>query len=209
MKTILLIISFAAPGMGMELVRRDLWLGFEALPTDFDFTLTTPSGDVTGSDSFDRTVGVRLGGRWSFSSPGAAGAWVAGADLRFADAIYANDGTYRTTGVGLSFGYDYALGRRWTAYGEPVVELGWAKLDFPSSTAAPAVSADGRHILYGVRGGVLFALSPRWLLDGSVGYVAIESDTEADDNSYLIEQRGFVLGLGIVWRLSGAPARLE
>ena len=209
MKSILLVITCATPALGMELVRRDLWIGLEALPTDFDFTLTTPSGDISGSDSFDRSVGIRLGGRWSFSVPGASGAWVAGADLRYGDATYASDGSYRTTGVGLSFGYDQALSRRWAVYGEPLLELGWAKLDFPSSIAAPAVSADGRHVLYGVRAGVLFAVSPRWLLDGSAGYVAIESDTDADDNSYLIEQRGLVIGLGLVWRLSGAPARLE
>lgn len=209
MKSFLLVVTCAAPALGMELVRRDLWIGLEALPADFDFTLTTPSGDISGSDSFDRSVGIRLGGRWSFSAPGASGAWVAGADLRYGDATYANDGSYRTTGVGLSFGYDQALSRRWAVYGEPLLELGWAKLDFPSSIAAPAVSADGRHVLYGVRAGVLFAVSPRWLLDGSAGYVAIESDTNADDNSYLIEQRGFVIGLGLVWRLSGAPARLE
>lgn len=209
MRPILLVLALATNAMGMELVRRDVWFGIEALPTDFDFTLATPTGDLSGSDAFDRAIGIRLGGRWSFSSPGAAGAWVTGADVRLADATYGSDSTYRTTGLGLSVGYDRTFGRRWTGYGEVVAELGWAELEFPASFAAPAVSASGRHTLYGLRTGALFALSPRWLLDGNVGYVAIESDTDADGNAFTIDQRGFVIGVGLVWRWSGAPARLE
>lgn len=198
-----------APCGGMELVRRDLGLALEALPADFDYRLTTPTGERTGSDGFDHALGLRLGGRWSFSSPGAAGAAVAGADLRLGDAVYAGSGTYRTVGLGISLGYAHTLGRRWTLSGEPLAELGWATLDLDATAAAPAIAADGTHLLVGARVGALYALSRRWLVDASVGYADIVSDTEAGDRSFRLEQRGLMIGLGVIWRFSAAPARLE
>lgn len=209
MRSLLLVCSCVIPCAGVELVRRDLGLALEALPVAFDYTLSTPSGDISGSDEFERALGLRLGGRWSFSSPGAKGVAVAGLDLRLGDAVYADNGTYRTAGVGVSLGYARTIGRRWTLYIEPLVEFGWATLDFDATTAAPAISADGTHLVYGARLGGLYALSPRWLIDAQFGWVEIVSDTDADHGSFQLDQSGLMAGLGVVWRFSAAPARLE
>ena len=209
MRSLLLVCSCVIPCAGVELVRRDFGLALEALPVAFDYTLSTPGGDISGSDEFERALGLRLGGRWSFSSPGATGAAMAGLDLRLGDAVYADNGSYRTAGVGLSLGYARNLGRRWTLYIEPLVEFGWATLDFDATTAAPAISADGTHLVYGARLGGLYALSPRWLIDAQFGWVDIVSDTDADRGSFELDQSGLMAGLGVVWRFSAAPARLE
>lgn len=206
---VIILVAAAIGAPAMELVRRDAVLAIEVLPADFDYRLEAPGGEISGSDEFDRSLGARLGGRWSFSRPGARGALVAGLDLRLGNATYGDHGTYRTVGAGLSLGYAYSLGRRWTMYAEPVVELGWASLDFAASASAPAFSADGRHSLYGVRAGAIYALSPRWLIDASLGYVSIASDTSADELDFTIDQHGFSASLGLVWRFSAAPARLE
>lgn len=206
---VILLVSVAIAVPAVELVRRDVLFAIEVLPTDFDYSLEAPGGTESGSDEFDRSLGARFGGRWSFSRPGARGALVAGLDLRLGNSIYGDNGTYRTIGAGLSLGYAYSLSRRWAAYAEPVVEFGWATLDFEASSSAPAFSADGRHLLYGVRAGGIYALSSRWLIDASLGYVSIASDTSADELDFTIDQDGLAVSLGIIWRFSAAPARLE
>jgi hypothetical protein len=204
-----LLAACAATAPALEVVRRDVVLAVEALPTDFDFTLDGPSGSTSGSDAFDTVLGLRLGGRWAWSQPGAAGALQLGIDGRLADAQYGPGGTYRTLGLGLSAGYAHVLSRDWTVFAEAIGEYGRASLDLDANATRAAVSADGSHLMYGLRAGALYALSRRWLLSGDLGYVRITSDTTSGDRDFTLEQSGLVIGIGVVWRFSDAPARLE
>lgn len=197
----------AAPAL--EVVRRDLVLALEALPTDFDYTLDSPLGSDSGSDAFDTVLGLRLGGRWAWSRPGAPGAIQLGADLRVADGDYGGGGVYRTLGVGLSAGYAHVLSRQWTVFGEAIGEYGWATLDLDANGSRESISADGNHLMYGLRAGALFSLSRHWLLTADLGYASIASEVSTGDRDFTIEQAGLVIGLGVAWRFSDAPARLE
>lgn len=209
MRTVLLCCVAVAPCVALEVVRRDLALALEALPVAFDYTLTTPGGTLAGDDEFDQALGVRLGGRWSLGAPGAVGAWVLGADARLGEADYDN-GTYRTLGLGLSAGYGWRFARRWQAYAEPALEIGWATLDLDASDAAPAIAADGTHLMWGLRSGVLYGLTDHWQVQAEIGWVDIASDLDASGGrSFTLDQQGVTFALGVVYRISSAPAKLE
>ncbi len=205
----LIALALAASVPGAELVRRDLVTTIGTMAADFDYEVTsTPPS--SGSDSFDTAAALRVGGRWSWQSPGAAGAPVLGADLRLGYATYQSYGDYRLIGLAPAAGYGYAFSQRWSATGEAFFEYGVASLDLDDNAGFAAISASGRYFGYGLRLGGLYALSRRWSVGAEVGYEWISAELDAAGGRGIdIDQAGLTAGLTAVYRWSFAPGRLE
>ncbi len=199
----------ALPGAEAELVTRDLFVSFDTQPTDFSFTVDGPVGSRSGDDAFSSGLGLSLGGRWSLSSAGSNLGLVLGGDLDVTSYQYERSAENMTFGARLIIGGGWALSDRWELLLEPTVELGHAAFDFPATDSYPAYDTSGLLFGYGLRLGAIHRFNARWAVMGAVGWKRIENDLSGDGIDLTITQEGLSLSLGLLYRLSAAPARVE
>lgn len=192
-----------------ELVNRDLFISFDSQPTDFSFTAENEIGTRRGDDAFDSGLGVSVGGRWSFTRPGASLGLVIGGDLDVTSYRYENSAENFTFGARLIVGGGWAIDDHWELLLEPTVEYGFATFDFPATRSYSAYEADGTLFGYGLRLNTIYRFNDRWAVMGAIGWKYIDNDLSGDGIDLTIEQEGVSLSLGLLYRLSAAPARVE
>lgn len=203
------VVASGLPAADAELVTRDLFVSFDAQPTDFHFTADSEVGSSSGDDSFDSGFGVSVGGRWSFTRPGASLGLVVGGDLDVTSYQYENSAENLTFGARLIIGAGWAITDRWELLLEPTIEYGFGTFDFPATQSYSAYSADGTLFGYGLRLNAIHRFTDRWAVMGAIGWKRIDNDLSGDGIDLTLEQEGVSFSIGLLYRLSAAPARVE
>lgn len=204
---LLLVAVSALPAA--ELAVRDLRLGLVSRPGDFDYTVSSSTAEVSGTDAFDAGLSAEAGLRWSFSRTGDSIGLVGGADLAIDTLEYAS-GDGMATGWGrVAGGVGWALTDRFTVTGEALVGAGWSVLSLPATAIAPAIDASGLAIAYEARVGAVWQATRGVGLGGFAGWLVSEHEVEDGDLTITLEQSGWYVGLQAVWRLDDAPPPLE
>lgn len=192
-----------------ELVTRDLFVSFDSQPTDFAFTAKSDVGTSSGDDAFDSGLGISLGGRWSFTQPGSSLGLVVGGDLDVTSYQYENSAENLTFGGRLIIGAGWAITDRWELLVEPTIEYGFGTFDFPATQSYAAYQADGTYLGYGLRLNAIHRFSDRWAVMGAIGWKRIDNDLSGDGIDLTLEQEGMSFSIGLLYRLSAAPTRVE
>ena len=192
-----------------ELVVRDLNLSLSVLPTAFDYTLTSPTVSRSGSDAFASGTELAFGGRYALARPGDALGLVVGAEV-FSDTwTYGSSGYLFAGGLRVSAGLGWAITDNWTLLAEPGVRYGVSSFSSPSSATGPAYTASGSFSGYDGRVAVLWQVANGLLIDAHGGWLSASHDQSGDNIKQTIDQSGLYVGLGVVWRWSTAPTRIE
>jgi hypothetical protein len=193
-----------------EFVMRDAEVSALVLPTTFDFTLDTPSFSRSGTDHFHAGTELDAGGRYSLSRGGDPFGVVIGLDATTQAFSYDSEDFLFAYGVRGSLGGGYAINDDWSMTGEVGFTYGKTRLTLPGSSAAPAFSADGNYHSIDLRLVALYTITRRILASAQFGYaVTTHALTTDAGDSLTLKQRGLFIGLGVSWRLSTAPVRLE
>lgn len=192
-----------------ELVTRDVFISLDSQPTDFSFTTDGPVGSRSGDDAFDSGLGVSLGGRWSFTPSGSSIGLVIGGDVDVTPYTYENSAQNLALGARLIVGGGWAITDRWELLLEPTLEFGYATFSFPQNQAYDDFTADGTFFGYGARVNLIHRFSDQWAVMGAVGWKHIENDLSGDGLDLTIEQEGLTFSIGVLYRLSAAPTRVE
>ena len=192
-----------------ELVTRDLFVSFDSQPTEFAFTADSEIGTRSGDDAFDSGLGISVGGRWSFTPPGSSLGLVVGGDLDVTSYRYENSAENLTFGARLIVGAGWAITDHWELLVEPTIEYGIATFEFPATQAYAAYEADGTLFGYGLRLNAIHRFTERWAVMGAIGWKRIDNDLSGDGIDLTLEQEGVSVSIGLLYRLSAAPARVE
>jgi len=193
-----------------ELVMRDLQADMLVLPTNFDFTLDTPNFTRSGSDSFDAGTALELGGRYSFSRVGDPFGLVVGLDATTQAYSYDSEDFLFAYGARASLGAGYALTDSWALTTEFGAAFGWTDLSLPESGSNQGFSADGDYRAFDLRLAAHYTISRRMLISLQVGYLSQTHDLTTDQGDDLeLEVAGVFVGVGMTWRFSNAPERVE
>jgi hypothetical protein len=202
------LILLASTSVAAELVVRDIRASAGSRPTDFDFTLTTPTVSASGSDGFEAGLGLELGGRWSFSRPGDAVGLVVGLDGMLDGYSYGGGDGLATTWLRLSAGPGWAITDRWTLLGEVGAMYGVSAIALPPTVSSGDFSATGTATGYDIRVSSNWLLTRQFAIGAYVGYMTATHDLSGDAEMS-VEQSGLTGGLELVWRFTDAPPRLE
>ncbi len=192
-----------------ELVTRDVFVSLDSQPTGFNYTVDSPLGSRSGSDAFESGFGLSLGGRWSFTVPGSSFGLVAGIDLDATDYVYQNNAKNFTVGGRAVLGFGWQITDDWQVLLEPTVEYGLASFSFPATISYPAYDAKGTYLGYGVRASAVYSLSRSFSCLASLGYKQINNSLSGGNLDLTLKQSGVALGIGLLYRFSSAPARIE
>ncbi len=198
-------------GGAAEFVMRDAEVSAAVLPTAFDFTLDTPSFSRTGTDHFKAGTALDAGGRYSLGRGGDPFGLVIGIDAATQAFSYDSEDFLFAYGLRGSLGGGYALNDDWSLIGEVGFTYGKTKLSLPGTSAAPAFSASGNYHSVDARLVGLYTITSRILASAQWGWRAVTTHdltTNAGD-SLTLKQKGLSIGIGVTWRLSTAPVRLE
>ena len=205
----LLLVPFAGLSAA-ELVMRDLHAGASALPNAFAFTITTPNFTRSGKDSFDAGTALELGGRYSFSRVGDPFGLVIGIDANTQAYSYDSQDFMVAYGVRGLVGAGYAFSDDWTLTAEFGVSYGKTNLSLPASGSAPAFSADGTYHGFDLRVVGMYTITKRMLVSLQLGYQAMSHDlTSNQGDAVTLDIKGPYVGVGMTWRFSNAPERVE
>jgi hypothetical protein len=189
---------------------RDLQAVVTAQPTAFDFTLTTPTFTRTADDSFDSGTALALGGRYSLARVGDPFGVIVGVDATTDAYSYGSQDFMFNYGGRGSLGLGYALTDDWTITGECGLSYGKSQLSLPAGNAAPAFSAKGTYRGYDARLVCLYRVAKQLCVSMQAGYVVNSYDLTTNANDSLaLNQQGPYIGLGLTWRFSNAPERVE
>ncbi len=202
-----LLLCLGGPALAAEIVRRDVVLAVSTAPTAFDYTLSSPGGGFSGSDSFAYALAPRLGVRWGLVQPGWSVAPVVGADLLYRQAAYAGGGSMTGRGAALSAGAAWAINDAWSSdvefaasYEQSTLRLGGAS------------GLDGTGVLHGydLRLRTLRRLDRTWSAGLEAGWQQAQGGFSASsDRSLDLKTSGWTAAVVVVWRLSARPAGLE
>lgn len=203
------LLPTAVHASDAELVTRDLFVSLDSQPTGFDYTISGPLGSRSGSDAFESGFGLSLGGRWSFTVPGSSFGLVAGIDFDATDYVYQNSAKNFTFGGRAVLGLGWQITDDWQVLLEPTIEYGLAKFTFPATGAYPAYDATGTYLGYGARISAIYSLSRSFSCLASLGYKQIDNSLSGGDLDLTLKQSGLALGIGLLYRFSSAPARIE
>jgi len=201
-----LVVS--TPLAAAELVQRDVQLLLYAPPTAYDFALSAGNLQADADDSFDAGLGLEVGGRWSFTRPGDAYGLVVGAALQVEDKS-GGDTNLFSIGLRPSVGFGWALTDAWTAVAEVGLAYGLSTLSTDASGASQGLNASGHFLAYDLRLVALWQATRQVLIEVHVGYVSASHEVSDGGIDVTLDQSGIYAGLGVVWRFSDAPARLE
>ncbi len=193
-----------------ELVMRDLQADMLVRPTSFDFTLETPNFTRSGNDNFDAGTALELGGRYSFSRVGDPFGLVVGLDAITEAYSYDSADFLVAYGARASLGAGYAFSDSWTATAEVGAAFGWTSLSLPASETSAAFTADGDYQAYDLRLVGLYTISRRMLISLQVGYLSQTHDLTTNQGDRLtVDLAGMYVGVGMTWRFSNSPERVE
>jgi hypothetical protein len=193
-----------------EFVMRDLEANASILPTAFDFTLTAPSATRNGSDHFDAGTGLELGGRYSIGRVGDSFGLILGLDASETTYSYDSQNFLFAYGVRGSLGAGWAINDAFTLTGEVGALYGKSKLSLPSTNAEPAFSADGHYTSYDVRLNGIYTITRRMLISVDAGYLSQSHRLTTNlGDSLTLDVKGVFVGIGMTWRFSNAPQRVE
>lgn len=206
---ILLLACLSGAGAA-ELVVRDLRVGLDLLPVDFQFELQDSTGSESGSDSFDSHYGLTLGGRYSMATTGSSHGAVVGIDLGVSRATYdAADGMLSTYILAGELGYGWAASDDLTLVGSLRLGIGAASASFDGGGAFANFAPKGPLLDTGVRVAGLWTLSESVVLDGTIGWRQYVAQLSADDRDLDISNGGLTVSFGFSWRFTSSPWRLE
>ena len=203
------VVSSGLSAADAELVTRDFFVSFDSQPTDFSFKADSEVGSRSGDDAFESGLGLSIGGRWSFTTPGSSLGVVIGGDLDVTSYRYENRAENLTFGARLVLGAGWAITDRWELLLEPTIEYGFGAFSFPATQAYAAYEADGPLFGYGLRLNAIHRFTDRWAVMGALGWKRIDNDLSGDGIDLTLEQEGITVSIGILYRLSAAPARVE
>lgn len=203
------LLALAAGSAAAELAVRDLRVSVETRPTDFDYEYTAPLVSRSGTDGFDAGLGLSIGGRWSLSRPGSALGLVVGGDVSLDAQRYQGADGLATTWARLATGIGWSPSDRWTLLAEGGFLYGRSSISLPGTAAAPVFNASGDSTGYDVRLSGMRQIDRRLALSGTVGWLSMTHDLSEGDNTLRLNQAGWFAGIGLVWRFTDAPARLE
>jgi hypothetical protein len=193
-----------------ELVVRDVRLGVATRPSDFDFTMTSPLAEISGSDAFDGGLSLEGGLRWSFAPVGSSLGLVVGADLAMDGESYGSGGDGLNTLWGkASAGLGWAVADRVTLIGEGLVGYGLSTLKLPKSSSTPAYDADGSAISYEGRVTGLWQFTRTFNAGLMAGWLVASHDLSGDTADLTIDQNGWYAGVVFSWRINDMPQALE
>ena len=203
------LLCLAAAASTAELVIRDVGLQVAILPTDFDYTVEDPTVSRSGSDGFDSGYGLTLGGLYSFTRAGDRHGFLAGVGLDVGAYTYEGGGDMTTFGGSACGGYGVQLFERLDLRGLVRVGLGVADLSLPATTTTNALDATGGYLAYSAELGLGYAITDHIVVDASVGYGLSNAALTGDDIDVTLDTSGLRFALGLAWRLTNTPWRLE
>lgn len=192
-----------------ELVVRDLALSLSVLPTGFSYTVTSPTVTGSGNDAFTSGTELSFGGRYALSRPGDSLGLVVGADVISDTWTYGSSGHLFANGLRASAGLGWAVSDACTVLLEPGIRYGFSTVDIPSSSYAPDYSATGTFTGYDARLSALWQVANGLLLEGHGGWLSVQHKTSGTDVDETLDISGLYVGVGVVWRWSTAPTRIE
>ena len=203
------LLCLAAAASSAELVIRDVGLQLAILPTDFDYTVEDPTVSRSGSDGFDSGYGLTLGGLYSFTRAGDRHGFLAGVGLDVGTYAYDGGGDMATLGGSACGGYGVQLFERLDLRGLVRIGLGVADLSLPATTSTNALDATGGYLAYSAEVGLGFAITDHLVVDASAGYGLSNATLSGDDIDVTLDTSGPRFALGLAWRLTNTPWRLE
>lgn len=205
---VLVILVSSLPAA--ELVVRDLRVGVDLLPLDFDYTLKDSTGSRSGTDVFARNVGISIGGRYSLARIGDSHGTIVGMDLSVARAEYAPaDGVISTYALAGELGYGWAMSDAVTVMGTGRIGLGVAHGTFNGAGSFASYAPSGPLGEYGLRAGVLWTVTDTIILDGTLGWRHAVTRMTSDGRDLDLDNGGLLVSVGMAWRFTSSPWRLE
>ena len=204
-------IVFAACGAlgAAEVSRRDLLLATEFVDGGFTYTVDSPIGSLSGSDSFDRIALLRLGGRWAWSTAGSSLAPLAGIVGEYTDAPLSGGGL-RGYGLAAVAGGTWAISDPLALDLEGFVGLQRVSINLPSSVSGGALDATGDQLRSGLRVRLGWHVARHWSLGLEGGFVHWSADLSGGDGrSVSLDGSGPSVGLALAWRPSDRPGSIE
>ncbi len=195
-----------------ELILHDARLGFETLPLDFDFDITHPTITVpSGSTAFKSGYGLNASYLHAFTDAGDDKGFYIGAEAQYGLYALGGDGDAAVISLRGLGGYGWQISDSWALTGEVFGGISQNNMTFPTTTAFNSFDADGTGLGYGARIGANYNISENWLASLMVGYSQITTDLDGSTGDFELhmEQSGIGFMLGISWRVSALPSRLE
>lgn len=202
--TVLCPVAVAA-----ELVVKDVGVSLSVLPTAFDYELKSETLARSGSDAFVSGTSLALTGRYGLARPGDSLGLVVGSELYADTWTYDGGGTLASLGLRVSAGLGWAITDDLTLLVEPGLRYGASTLDVPGSATSGELSGSGPSSGLDARLSALWQLRPGLLLSAHGGWLTQNHQLEADDIKLDLDQSGLVVGVGVSWRWSTAPPRIE
>lgn len=211
---LLLVIACNAGAMHLsssELVIKDIYLGAELLPVDFDFRNSSDLQSTSGSDEFDTSLGGSLGALYSWSLPGSSSGWMAGGELNLRQQSIGSESDLSGIGFRAIAGYAYAFSDRYTFTFEPFIGYGLSSMTLETTEHIEGFDVDGDYFEYGARVKTMITMSESWRGFISLGYMFtdISMDGGPDDFETELEAEGIYASIGFSWRWNTAPWTLE
>lgn len=207
---LVILAAVASTLSAAELVVRDLDAGILARPTAFSYTITTPSIERSDNDAWSGGSGFVGGYRHSLSRPGDSYGLVVGLEGAADGYLYNQEGTFGTFTGRPSLGAGWAPFDGWTFIGEAGYSAGVATLDLPATKAAPAFTAQGSGSGYDLRASAWWSATGQLQVGVLAGWQTMTWKVSGDNSTDMtFTQSGMCYGLGIAWRFSSAPTRLE
>lgn len=204
-----LSILAASAVSAAELVVRDVDAAVTVMPAAFAYTMTSPTVSRTGNDSFTSGTELTCGGRYALARPGDALGLVGGADLISDTWTYGSGSFLFATGLRASAGLGWAISDRWTLLAEPGFRYGVSSFTVASSSSAQSYKASGTFSGFDGRVTAMWQLSKDVQLEAHGGWLSMKHQQSDGDISQTIDQKGLYVGIGVVWRWSTAPTRIE
>lgn len=194
---------------GQEVVVRDVRLGLASRPVGFDYALSSPTAERSGSDAFDAGLGLEGGARWSLIRSGDRVGLLLGGDLRLDGYSYGSDSQMASQGLRLCAGAVVAINDRWTT----ALEFGWSysrsQLSIAGNSSLPALDADGTASGWDIRLTAERMLTRRFGLGAVLGWEAATHDLSAGQTDLTFDQSGWFIGFELRWRFHDRPPLLD
>lgn len=208
-RNLLVCCLVSSTAAAAELAIRDLRLGVASRPADFDFTITAPLAEVSGSDAFDGGLSLEGGLRWSFAPTGSSFGLVAGADLALDGQSYDGGDGLATAWLKASAGCGWAATDQLTVLAEGLIGYGLSDLSLPASASAAAYTADGTALGYEARLTGTWQFTRDFNAGLMAGWLVADHDLSGADSELKITQSGWYAGVVFSWRLDDLPLPLE
>ena len=206
---VMVAMSCLSQGSGAELVVRDLIFDVDVLPADFDYSLDNGVVQRSGSDSFDRYIGIAFGARYSFADTGDTHGFLIGGQVTGAQGSYGSVGHMTDYGFRVDGGYGWAIADSWAVSAVARAGYGWATFDLTTNQQFSSLSLSGSVLSYGAVTALNYTVSERWQLSLQAGYYMSDYDLSGNGTDVTIERRGFLASIGFLYRLSHRPSPLE